>query len=615
MDQAAVRKQLPSLAFAAFCVLVPVFGNNLPDFTWLILAAIPCLVLLARVMTPREQRPVTAHDLGAIFFFLAAFGSLAYSASLRLTETALLWLAVCLAAYLLFRFAAPRGVLGLAAKLLVWAGCATVLYEIYRFCVFGNSAAPFIFWNFFNKNIYGGFLASVIPLIFLSRGPANRIKTVLQATYGTVVIAGLVLSFSKGAWLAAALALAMTFVVHLTRRAYPALLAMVLALLIGLPLGLAVDRLANQAIISDWAVREGTPQYVMSISVTPRFLYWQKALQIGLSAPVLGKGYGTFEATHLRLMRWPIYSKFAHNYGVQLFAELGGLGLLIFLCIIASSALAWVRPKSEVDPDREARLPFYLAALILLAHSCLDFTMEVPEGALWFWLLFGLGCPAVLRTKGDSPGERPYLRLAVGLSGLVILLLAVFLQYRQEAIDGLIAQAVAAQNPQTSVALFTRALRIRPYDEKLLAERASAYNRLGQLGKAMADYQAAAQADPNRPGFLMNQAYLLLRMGKGPEAQAAAEKALAFNSTLPDMLQGYALVMIGTGRPEDGVPALAKAILLQGPNLPIISPDTERQILGDFAGEPGERGGRIRLALAAVEHEAGRFEEAARLIA
>ena len=179
-------------------------------------------------------------------------------------------------------------------------------------------------------------------------------------------------------------------------------------------------------------------------------------------------------------MRWPIYSKFAHNYAVQLFAELGGLGLLIFLVIIASSALAWIRPRSAVDPDREARLPFYLAALILLAHSCLDFTMEVPEGALWFWLLFGLGCPVALGTGRTNRDGRQHLRLAAGVSGLVILVFAVFLQYRQQAIDSLTAQAMAAKNPDTSMALLTRALCGQAVRRKAPSRtRASAYNSLG----------------------------------------------------------------------------------------------------------------------------------------
>ena len=122
----------------------------------------------------------------------------------------------------------------------------------------------------------------------------------------------------------------------------------------------------------------------------------------------------------------------------------------------------------------------------------------------------------------------------------------------------------------------------------------------------MEDYRAAAQADPNRPGFPLSQAFLLLRLGRGPEAQAAAEKALAFNPTLPDILQGYALIMIVTGKagrrgggPGQGDPTAGTPIYLS-------SLWTRRAGCWAITREnPGKRGGRIRLALAAVEHEAG----------
>ncbi|MGE5551679.1 MAG: O-antigen ligase family protein [Bacteroidota bacterium] len=554
---------------------------------------------------------MTKSDAGAVLFFLWAFCSLAYSVNRGLTEKALSWLAISIASYLLARLLARDDSLSILRKILIWAACGTVLYEVMTGIFQGNGGTPIIFSTFYNKNIYGGFLASLLPLIFLGERRPGMTELALEVIYGAIIIAGLYQTFSRGAWLIAAGTLLVLAILNVLRREYWVTGIIIMMVTIGMATGYCVDHVVNQNAITRWAANEKATA-VETRSISPRLAYWKNAVKIGLSSPLLGSGHGTFAATHTRVAHWPVYSKYAHNYFLQTFAELGLVGLIAFTFAVLAPCFTWMK-NLPFKTEAERRFPFYLAALVLLAHACLDITLDVPEGALWFWLLLGIGCPRNVPHTGREAGKQRWLWVGAYALGLLLLILVGVLQWRQSRIDRLARAVAASTNTEDRIGLLSEALRVRPYDAELLAERALYYRKAGLFQHALADYRAAAKADRNRPGYQLGEAYTLLLMGRKEEARRKAGQALAINPTLPDILEGAGMVLLSTGRRHEGISAIAASILIQGKTT-IIPAARARELLEvSLEMEPGDSG-RLHLALAMIESELGNYQRASQLL-
>ncbi len=611
----SARQVLASLAFASFCAAVPLIGNNLPAYTPYIWIALPFLAVLHTLAVRAPFPRVSAADLAAMLLGLLALGSLAYTANRRATEISLPWLGLCLSAYLLARCLAAPGSLPLVRRILIWIVCATVLDQMLALVTLGNEGYPLIFSSFFNKNVYGGILASLVPLIFLDDPPSSAGKTVLKAAYGTIVLAGLVLTFSKGAWLIAGAALAAIAALCLIRRDRRTVAAVAIAVLLGLAAGLGLDRLSNQKAIATLA--RPTPENVslnVARSVTPRLEYWRNALAIARTAPLIGKGYGTFAETHIGVARWPLYARAAHSFPLQMLAELGIAGLALFVFPIVASGVSRIRRLSEPDGEQPDRIAFYLAALVLLLHGFLDVTLNVPEGALWFWLLLGIGSPRREMAGRRTDGKQYPIAMGTGLIGLVLLVSAGVFYLRQERIGRLEKAAAASKDPEAGVQFLSQALQIRKNDDKLLAGRAAVYWRLGRLESAWNDLRAAARANPYKPAYRLNLASIALMAGRKDEARRLAGQALAINPSIPETMEGYGAVLAQTGDRLGGAKAIALSIIRRGAEACSLPPDYVRQLLTPFLDLPGPPGGEIRLALAAVEFRLGHYEQSYRIL-
>ena len=66
-------------------------------------------------------------------------------------------------------------------------------------------------------------------------------------------------------------------------------------------------------------------------NVQERFVFWQDALKIVRDHPVFGLGGGAFEETYRRYQSYYYSSTQTHNHYVQMWAEVGTVGLFIFL--------------------------------------------------------------------------------------------------------------------------------------------------------------------------------------------------------------------------------------------------------------------------------------------
>ena len=214
-------------------------------------------------------------------------------------------------------------------------------------------------WGRYRRVRWGGFL----------RSRSTRRAAIGATVLASVLVAGalaslsgIVLSFSRGAWLGTSAGL-VTFVLLAPRRLRRSALvigAIVLAVLaIGgwSELPAAVRERVTQL------VNYGRPFDVRDVQLTDanwaiveRMAHWQAAWAMFLDSPLTGVGAGNFSA------RFPDYSPHpvfrlarghAHNYYLHILAELGIPGLLAYLAVfalaIALAVRVWRTRHNEFD--------------------------------------------------------------------------------------------------------------------------------------------------------------------------------------------------------------------------------------------------------------------------
>ncbi|MBA3468104.1 MAG: O-antigen ligase family protein [Herpetosiphonaceae bacterium] len=204
-------------------------------------------------------------------------------------------------------------------------------------------------------NTFAGFLGMIWPLgaacsvgllwqWWQQRQRGGLLLAALLAGGATlVVIAGIGVSFSRGAWLGSlAGALAMLALVG-GRRAVP-LLALLLAIG-GLALaqpallpGALTERLSS--ITDNLRIFDAGKVTVTddNFAVVERMAHWQAGANMALDHPLIGVGPDNFNRAYPKYFvgRWSESQGHAHNYYIHIAAEAGILGLIAYLILVGS---------------------------------------------------------------------------------------------------------------------------------------------------------------------------------------------------------------------------------------------------------------------------------------
>lgn len=241
-----------------------------------------------------------------------------------------------------------------------------------------------VFFPFVTPNTLGGYLAMIIPLVFWRMGPApkNNAQSLFLSPFFTgnlyfiAVFSALILTQSLGAFfsLLAGLILYLYLRKSLDNKKL-LFIAGFLILLIG-----AVF-LMRQAV--------GKEHSLPSFSLIMRLDYWKEALRMILAHPFTGVGPGNFNL---------VYSRYAHNSYLQLWAEIGILGFISFLWLIFNILRTKLQNLKNYSLQKDDI--YLLAAIfIFLTHNLIDFTFFLPEVSLIWWAILGLALARPLSAK------------------------------------------------------------------------------------------------------------------------------------------------------------------------------------------------------------------------
>ncbi|PJF44267.1 MAG: hypothetical protein CUN55_04870 [Phototrophicales bacterium] len=301
---------------------------------------------------------------------------------------------------------------------LILVGVSQAIVGIYQFQ--GGSGAPHLwildhqyfraFGTFGQPNPFGAFMGLILPLslgvswgLFITawqqRTFSNIVLAIGSFSASGILLLGLLVSWSRGAWIGfAAASLAMLWV--LPSKRWQGTMLIIGTIILGsilyssgqLPSQIS-DRVLNfTEDFTGFRDVRGAPINDDNYAVVERLAHWQSALAMATDHLWLGVGFGNYEAAYkdYALINWPEALGHAHNYYLNLLAETGILGLSAYLIMWGLIFSATYRPISMTSGWQRGIIIGLVGVWVHLAvHSLVD-KLYVNNIFLHIGVLFGV---------------------------------------------------------------------------------------------------------------------------------------------------------------------------------------------------------------------------------
>ncbi len=223
------------------------------------------------------------------------------------------------------------------------------------------------------------------PVKLLASFLANLEAKHLYCLTGLVaIVAGVLLSFSRGGAVAVALGITSGVLTLMIANRWAVVLA---GIVIASSIGAAIWTEQANAVQEKLATIAEAGE-----TSTPRLLHWKDAMPYYESHWLMGSGLGTYRYEYPVFQKQPFQGKFAHaeNVYLETLAELGVSGvaaLALTLLVLFCTAISLFRQRSK--SDRALGVAGISSLVGLAASSCLDFGIYQPANFILAAILFG----------------------------------------------------------------------------------------------------------------------------------------------------------------------------------------------------------------------------------
>jgi len=283
------------------------------------------------------------------------------------------------------------------------------------------------------KNWISNYLAMIFPVLFsyflLEKTQKNKIPYffLLSILYTTLMICQ-----SRGIWISISITVIFAIYIIFKFKFYEIFkrnkkwLTLLLVTFLIITVIYSTDNPLNKSAIT-------VPQRVLSTfdeqdpSINTRLLIWKTTLEMIKDKPILGSGIGTFKMNYLNyqaefLKSNPYYIKYsgkageAHNEYLQMWAEIGiiGLGIFIGIILIFYSLIIDYLKKNDGEKDKMIVFGLVLGITCFLIHCLFTFPLHVPALGVTFFALMGLTVIYIRKInlpKTDSDNRQKELKL------------------------------------------------------------------------------------------------------------------------------------------------------------------------------------------------------------
>ena len=404
------------------------------------------------------------------------------------------------------------------------------------------------------RNIAAMVTIQTIPfaIYFLTRSTASVYR---WAAVLTLLLAFLVQTRSRGAWLGLLIAIVVGFIVV---RFSPTVIriprkALAISLVLGVLLGAIppqTGKLGPQDIDEKKTTISDTIGSVLSDGGDRgRTMLWKRTLEMIVDQP-FGVGLGNWAIQYPRydsgtLVTFHGAPARPHNDYLWIASESGIVGLGIFIWLLAVALRAGIRG------DRDIALAAAISLVALMVHSCFSFPRDRATPTLIFW--FVLGILGSDRQRAKNVNRLQWLTAAV-VMGVSVLLSARLFSFESHLHH---ARAPEQAGDWKEVARHTSlALETGRFHSEAIHLHGYALNAQGDFEGALAHYSGDAHRRPHDVQFLNGYAIALQNTGNHTEAIAQYQHARDLVAPSTDLDYNLATLLIQAHRPDEAIELL-----------------------------------------------------------
>lgn len=473
-----------------------------------------------------------------------------------------------------------------AIAALLMASSLVATYGLLQYAGLDPLTPPPVFRAFStlaHANLLAAYLAMTLPLTAARLLNRREHSLPLSAFSLALQLTCLVVTYSRAGWLAALTGLAVTLIAWAWSAGRRRLALSVLAVGgVGLALLFGLSRLPPLPESAPHPLQTLTSLFRWTGATAQiRLLGWRAGLEAWRARPLLGYG----PATSRPVLEWfarpelapfggpPALGGRPHNVYLEIALESGGIGLALFLGLLAALLMPLLRALPRGDAATRALRAGILGALSANLVTYF-FSFESAAPLVLFWSLAGMGnalstpaAPVRLRpTARRGPAVAAWLAATVGLGCAIDLELPALLAFAGE-------RAVAQRRWAEATAYLRQAgdLAFTPETFRLLegwayAEWAAEARDPALWARGAAVYAALTASQPAVAEYRQAQGTYLRRWDLAdPHAHTALPAVTAFSAALelsprqPDLWLDRGLARLQAGDPEGALSDIEQA--------------------------------------------------------
>lgn len=256
---------------------------------------------------------------------------------------------------------------------------------------------PRIYATFPTPNDFGCYLVTAITfaiVCFFAKFDSKPFRFVFAGLF-VLLFSCIILTVSRGAWFAF---MAVVFFISIWIKVFGVFF---------LVLGIFI--IATQQFYGPYLKGRLDSLFVFSdTSCVDRKTIWHVAWKMFVSKPWLGLGLGTFMFNFTKFSdgTYKFGIPYAHNCYLQIAAEMGIVGLIIFLSIIILFFYLGLRSLSSIRGEKTFSWYVLLASLSALLGYAVQMAVDTIfyslDLGMLFWMLLGLGAAAMNNMRLES---------------------------------------------------------------------------------------------------------------------------------------------------------------------------------------------------------------------
>jgi putative inorganic carbon (hco3(-)) transporter len=379
-------------------------------------------------------------------------------------------------------------------------------------------------------NMFASFLGMIIPVSVAYAWFEKEKRAKVGIILATLAMSfAMLLTFSIGSWLSLFLILCIEIILlwRIKRSLrLPFLLSGLVFLIIVVSIIVGIKRFS--------------PATVSSFQ--SRWMYLVSSFKIIKDYFFTGAGWGAFEKIYLNYMLPgkvnPVLdnaTKFAHNLYIQVFAEIGIFGLIVF-CLFLFKLLKNNLRAIKVNDDRFTQylgVGVFSGILFFLAHNIIDIGFYFFQVALFWWVLLAMF--AALRA--NAPENKPfYLSPAVWRVFSVLIFAFLILNSFAEwhFYKGCLFEKERLYDK--SIDEFTKASKLNPLQPRFAEKKGDAYlditisskGKSNMLNLARLQYLGAMRLSKHNPQLYYKLGLISQIKGDLPDAIANYKNAIFY---------------------------------------------------------------------------------------